>query len=62
MKTVVDVLILLAAVTFVVGIFLRLLNVTLIGMTPVNYWRFTIGCLAFAIALSLRDRSYPNKK
>ena len=55
MKTVVDVLILMAAITFVIGVSLRLLDRHLIGMFPLHYWRFTIGCLAFAIALSLRD-------
>ena len=58
MKTVVDVLILMAAVTFVIGVFLRVMGITgLMGMFPLHYWRFTIGCLAFAIALSLRDLS-----
>jgi len=55
MKTVVDILILLATVAFVVGVFLKLFDTTLIGLTSLNYWRFTIGCLAFAIALSLRE-------
>ena len=57
MKTVVDVLILMAAVTFIIGAFLRIMDTSLMGMIPVHYWRFTIGCLAFAIALSLRDLS-----
>ena len=57
MKTVVDILILMAAVTFVVGVFLRVVDTHLMGMFPLHYWRFTIGCLAFAIALSLRDLS-----
>ena len=59
MKTLVDGLILMAAVTFIVGVFLKLLDTSLMGMLPVNYWRFAIGCLAFAIALSVRE---PSKK
>ena len=55
MKTVVDVLILMAAATFVVGVLLRILDTHLMGMFPLHYWRFTMGCLAFAIALSLRE-------
>ena len=57
MRSVIDVLILMAAVTFIIGVFLKLLETSLMGMLPVNYWRFSIGCLAFAIALSLRDSS-----
>ena len=57
MKSIVDALILMAVLTFVVGVFLRLLDTTLMGMFPVHYWRFAIGCLAFAIALSLRELS-----
>ncbi len=57
MKSLVDSLILMAAVTFIIGVFLKLLETSLMGMLPVNYWRFSIGCLAFAIALSLRDSS-----
>ena len=57
MRTLVDGLILMAAVTFVVGVFLKLLDARLMGMLPVNFWRFAIGCLAFAIALSVRDSS-----
>jgi len=54
MKTVIDVLILMAAIAFALGVFLRIFDTLLIGMPPLYYWRFAIGCLAFAIALSLR--------
>ena len=50
-----DLLILLAAVTFVVGVVLKLLEIELLGMIPIAYWRFAVACLTFSIALSLRD-------
>ena len=55
MRSIVDILILLAAVSFVAGVFLKVLDTSLMGMVPLAYWRFTMGCLGFAIALSLRD-------
>jgi len=55
MKSMVDVLVLLATVSFAVGVILKLLDASLMGMIPVAYWRFTMGCLAFAITLLLRD-------
>ena len=58
MKFAVDILALMAFVTFVVGVFLRLLDASLMGMVPVHYWRFTIACLGFAMTLALRDLAY----
>ena len=57
MRSIVDGLILMAAVTFVVGTVLKVADTHWMGMLPVNFWRFTIGCLAFAIALSVRELS-----
>ena len=56
MKSLVDGLILLSAGTFITGVIFRLLDLSDMDL-PVAAWRFTIGCLAFAIALSVRDAS-----
>jgi len=54
MKILVNVLIILAAIAFVVGSAARFLHGgTLLGYEPVVYWRGAIGFLAFAGTLTL---------
>jgi hypothetical protein len=55
MKTLVTLLILIAAASFVVGIIIKLAGIAVLfgNVEPVVLWRFTIGCLGFAIALTL---------
>jgi hypothetical protein len=55
MKGLIHVLVILAAAAFVLGIILRLAGVeTLFGTVyPLTIWRFTIGCLAIAMTLTL---------
>jgi hypothetical protein len=54
MKNLCWVLIILAAVAFVVGALLAFGNTTWL-LTPPGYWRGAIGFLLFAIALRLMD-------
>lgn len=55
MKTLVTLLVVVAAAAFVVGIVIKLagMHVLFGNVQPVAIWRFTIGCLSFAIALTL---------
>ncbi len=55
MKGLIHVLVILAAASFVLGIIMKLGDLApLFGtVPPVTLWRFTIGCLAFAMALTL---------
>ena len=62
MKGIVHILVILAAAAFVLGIAMKLGGIeTLFGrVPPVTIWRFTVGCLAFAMTLILmqiRDSS-----
>lgn len=55
MKRLIHTLVILAAAAFVLGIVMKLGGVApLFGkVPPITIWRFTIGCLAFAMALTL---------
>ncbi len=55
MKGLINVLIILAAAAFVLGIVMKLGGTEpLFGrVPPLTIWRFTIGCLAFAMTLLL---------
>ena len=55
MKTIVTLLVVIAAAAFAVGIALKLSGrPVLFGeVQPIVLWRFTMGCLAFAISLTL---------
>ena len=48
-----DILILLGALSFAAGIFLKIAGQEIL-FQPVVYWRFSMGCLALAIALLLQ--------
>jgi hypothetical protein len=56
----INVLLVLAAVTFLIGTFARFIfEDPFLGYQPVTYWRGTMGLLAFAVTLQLmqiRDR------
>ena len=54
MKNVCWALIGLAALAFIVGSFLTLIDKELV-LAPVGYWRGAIGFLAFAVALRVMD-------
>jgi len=61
MKGLVHILVILAAAAFVLGIVMKLADLgPLFGtVPPFTIWRFTMGCLAFAMTLTLmqiRDR------
>jgi len=55
MKTLVTLLVVIAAAAFVVGVVVKLAGMQALfgNVQPVAIWRFTMGCLAFAIALTL---------
>ncbi len=48
-----EMLILLGAVSFAVGVFLKIAGQDVL-FEPLVYWRFSIGCLALAIAVLLQ--------
>lgn len=48
-------LILIAGIAFVVGVIERIYGVPENWFAPLTLWRFTIGCLAFAIVFVLLD-------
>ena len=51
------VLAVLAAVAFILGIAVRIIGGEfLFGMAPVTLWRFSVGCIGFAIYLHLYAR------
>ena len=61
MKGLVHILVILAAAAFVLGIVMKLADIgPLFGtVAPITIWRFTMGCLALAMTLTLmqiRDR------
>lgn len=61
MKGLVHILVILAAAAFVLGIIMKLADTgPLFGtVPPLTLWRFTMGCLAFAMTMTLmqiRDR------
>jgi hypothetical protein len=62
MKGLVHILVILAAAAFVLGIIMKLADMApLFGtVPPITIWRFTMGCLAFAMVFTLiqiRDKS-----
>ena len=48
-----DILILLGGLSFAAGIFLRIAGQEVL-FHPIVYWRFSMGCLALAMALLLQ--------
>lgn len=56
MRTLVVVLIVLAAVAFLVGTYCVFGSTLVIGKPPATYWRGAVGFLLFAIALMLFER------
>jgi hypothetical protein len=53
MNQLILVLIVLAAVLFVVGVYSRLLKYQIMGHEPTIWWRGSVGLLGFSIALIL---------
>lgn len=56
MRTVALVLVLLAAVAFLVGTYSAFTGAILVGKAPVTYWRGAVGFLLFAITLLMLER------
>ncbi len=56
MRTLAIVLVVLAALAFVVGTYGAFGNALVVGKAPVTYWRGAVGLLLFAVALQLLDR------
>ncbi|NWF99806.1 MAG: hypothetical protein HXY19_02525 [Thermoanaerobaculaceae bacterium] len=56
MRTLAIVLVVLAALAFVVGAYEAFGNALVLGKPPVTYWRGAVGLLLFAVALQLLDR------
>ena len=48
-----EMLILLGAVSFSAGVFLKIAGQSIL-FEPLVYWRFSVGCLALAIAILLQ--------
>ncbi len=56
MRTVALVLVLLAALAFLVGTYSAFTGAILVGKAPVTYWRGAVGFLLFAITLLMLER------
>jgi len=56
MRTLVIVLIVLAAVAFLIGAYCAFGSTVVIGKPPATYWRGAVGFLLFAITLMLFER------
>lgn len=56
MRTVALVLVLLAALAFLVGTYSAFTGAILVGKAPVTYWRGAVGFLLFAITLLKLER------
>lgn len=56
MRTLINILIGLAGVSFILAIVFAILHIRpLFGLPAASYWKFTIGCLGFAIVLTLSE-------
>ena len=55
-KELVEVLILMGSLSFAVGVLLKVAGQEIL-FAPLVYWRFSVGCLALSIALSLKKIS-----
>ncbi|MEW6336397.1 MAG: hypothetical protein ACOY3Y_13850 [Acidobacteriota bacterium] len=56
MRTVALILVLLAALAFLVGTYSAFTGAILVGKAPVTYWRGAVGFLLFAITLLMLER------
>jgi hypothetical protein len=59
MKTLANILIVLAAIAFILAIIFRLANIMPLGLAAQSFFRFTVGCLFFAlnfILMEIRDK------
>lgn len=56
MRQLTTVLLVLAAIAFLVGAYSAFSGVLIVGRLPVTYWRGAVGLLLFAITLLLMER------
>ncbi|MEW6456597.1 MAG: hypothetical protein AB1410_07805 [Acidobacteriota bacterium] len=63
MKLVSIILLVAAALAFILGIVMRFAGIeTFLGQPPLTIWRFVIACIGFAIALILLEMSEKKKE
>ena len=56
MRTLAIVLVVVAALAFVVGTYAAFGSAAVLGKAPVSYWRGVVGFLLFAITIMVLDR------
>jgi hypothetical protein len=55
MKTLANILVVLAAIAFILAIIFRLADIMPLGLAAQSFFRFTAGCLLFALSFILME-------